>query len=122
MENLGPEVPLHFPAFHPDWKMMDKENTPKETLSRARRIALKNGIRYAYTGNVHDPEGDTTLCHRCGEALIARDWYEMSVWNLDVGGNYSGNCPNCGTVLPGVFDGPPGDWGRKRMPVRIGAA
>ena len=122
MENLGPDVPLHFSAFHPDWKMMDKENTPKETLSRARRIALKNGIRYAYTGNVHDPEGDTTLCHQCGEALIARDWYEMSAWNLDVGGNYPGNCPNCGTVLPGVFDGPPGDWGRKRMPVRIGAA
>ena len=122
MENLGPDVPLHFSAFHPDWKMMDKKNTPKETLSQARRIALKNGIRYAYTGNVHDPEGDTTLCHQCGEALIARDWYEMSAWNLDVGGNYSGNCPNCSTVLPGVFDGPPGDWGRKRMPVRIGAA
>ncbi len=122
MENLGPDVPLHFSAFHPDYKMMDKPNTPKETLSRARRIALKNGLRYAYTGNVHDPEGDTTLCHQCGEALIARDWYEMSAWNLDVGGNYTGNCPNCGTVLPGVFDGPAGDWGRKRMPVRIGAA
>jgi pyruvate formate lyase activating enzyme len=122
MENLGPDVPLHFSAFHPDWKMTDKSNTPKETLSRARRIALKNGIRYAYTGNVHDPEGDTTLCHECGEALIARDWYELSAWNLDVGGNATGNCPGCGTALPGVFDGPPGDWGRKRMPISFRAA
>ena len=122
MENLGPDVPLHFSAFHPDWKMMDKENTPKETLSRARRIALKNGIRYAYTGNVHDPEGDTTLCHQCGEALIVRDWYELSDWNLSFEGNYNGNCGNCGTSVPGVFDGLPGDWGRKRMPMRIGAS
>ncbi|MBT7941811.1 MAG: AmmeMemoRadiSam system radical SAM enzyme [Alphaproteobacteria bacterium] len=119
MDNLGPDVPLHFSAFHPDWKMTDKANTPLETVVRARQIALKNGIRYAYTGNVHDPEGDTTNCHDCGAVLIGRDWYELNTWAVATGGNYTGNCAACGTVLPGVFDGPPGDWGRKRTPVRL---
>ncbi|MFQ5765647.1 MAG: AmmeMemoRadiSam system radical SAM enzyme, partial [Rhodospirillales bacterium] len=122
MENLGPDVPLHFTAFHPDWKMMDKENTPRETLVRARNIALKNGIRYAYTGNVHDFDGSSTYCHDCGERLIGRDWYELSTWNVTFAGNYTGNCNKCGTPVSGVFDGPPGDWGRKRIPVRIAAA
>ena len=119
MDNLGPDVPMHFSAFHPDWKMMDKENTPLETVVRARRIAIKNGIRYAYTGNVHDPEGDATYCHDCGEVLVGRAWYEIKSWAVEIGGNYTGNCNRCGTPVPGVFDGPPGDWGRKRMPVRI---
>ncbi|MBT3306732.1 MAG: AmmeMemoRadiSam system radical SAM enzyme [Alphaproteobacteria bacterium] len=119
MDNLGPDVPMHFSAFHPDWKMTDKANTPLETVVRARQIALKNGIRYAYTGNVHDPEGDTTNCHDCGAVLIGRDWYELNTWAVATGGNYTGNCAACGTVLPGVFDGPPGDWGRKRTPVRL---
>jgi pyruvate formate lyase activating enzyme len=70
IENLGPDVPLHFTAFHPDYKMMDKPPTPIETLTKARRIAIQNGIRYAYTGNVHDPEGDSTYCHNCGAKLI----------------------------------------------------
>jgi pyruvate formate lyase activating enzyme len=121
MDNLGPDVPIHFSAFHPDWKMMDKENTPLDTVVRARKIALKNGIRHAYTGNVHDAEGDATNCHNCGELLIGRDWYELGDWNVKVGGNYAGNCGNCGTVLPGVFNGPPGDWGRKRLPVNFSA-
>jgi len=124
MDNLGPDVPMHFSAFHPDWKMMDKENTPLETVIRARKIAIKNGIRHAYTGNVHDAEGDATTCHNCGELLIGRDWYELGHWNIKTDGNYTGNCGNCGncgTALPGVFDGLPGDWGRKRQQVNLSA-
>ncbi len=119
IDNLGPDVPLHFSAFHPDWKMRDLPHTPKQTLVRSREIALKNGIRYAYTGNVHDYDGSSTYCHDCGEVLIGRDWYELSTWNISFEGNYSGNCANCGTPVAGVFDGPPGDWGRKRQPVRL---
>jgi len=119
-ENLGPDVPMHFSAFHPDWKMTDKPNTPLDTVVRARRIAMKNGIRYAYTGNVHDPEGDATTCHQCGTLLIGRDWYDITKWAVETGGNYSGNCAKCGTPVAGVFDGAAGDWGRKRQPVRIG--
>ncbi|MDQ3973358.1 MAG: AmmeMemoRadiSam system radical SAM enzyme, partial [Actinomycetota bacterium] len=75
VERLGPDVPLHFTAFHPDWKMTDRPPTPPATLTRARRIAHANGVRYAYTGNVHDPDGGSTYCHACGERVIARDWY-----------------------------------------------
>ena len=122
MENLGPDVPLHFTAFHPDWKMLDKTSTPKDTLVRARNIAMKNGIRYVYTGNVHDFEGGSTYCHHCGQRLIGRDWHDLSDWNITVGGNYTGNCNKCGTPVAGVFEARPGDWGRKRMPVRFGPA
>jgi len=76
-DQLGPEVPLHFSAFHPDWKMTDRPPTPPATLSRARRLAMRNGLRYVYTGNVHDREGGSTWCHRCGALLIERDWYEL---------------------------------------------
>jgi len=121
-ENLGPDVPIHFSAFHPDWKMRDKPRTPKDTLVRSREIARKNGLRYAYTGNVHDFSGSSTYCHACGEMLIGRDWYELSTWNLSFEGNYTGNCRKCGTALAGVFDGPPGDWGRKRVPLQLRGA
>jgi len=113
--HLGPDVPMHFTAFHPDWKMLDKSATPPETLSRARTIALGNGIRYPYTGNVHDKSGGSTYCHECGEVLIGRDWYELSDWNLVEGGK----CRSCGASCPGVFDDEPGDWGSKRVPVRM---
>ena len=116
MENLGPDVPMHFTAFHPDWKMMDKPRTPMDTVVRARSIALKNGIRHAYTGNVRDLEGSSTYCHACGTMLIGREWYRLSTWNI----SDTGACIECGTPVPGVFDGPPGDWGPKRQPVRIG--
>jgi pyruvate formate lyase activating enzyme len=112
---LGPDVPLHFSAFHPDWKMRDKENTPPATLTRARGIALGNGLHHVYTGNVHDPAGGSTYCHACGELLIGRDWYELSTWNLTP----EGGCPRCGTPLAGVFEARPGAWGRKRRPVRL---
>jgi pyruvate formate lyase activating enzyme len=117
-DRLGPDVPLHFTAFHPDWKMTDKPHTPAATLTRARRIALGNGLRYVYTGNVHDPAGSSTWCPSCGALLIERDWYELGRWQLDAGGA----CLGCGTQLPGVFDGPPGAWGPRRLPVRLGRA
>jgi pyruvate formate lyase activating enzyme len=116
LEHLGPDVPLHFTAFHPDWKMLDVPPTPPATLTRAREIALRNGVRYAYTGNVHDLEGGSTVCHVCGQTLIGRDWYVLSTWHL----TDDGCCANCGEPCAGVFDGPPGTWGARRQPVRIG--
>ncbi|MDP8968996.1 MAG: AmmeMemoRadiSam system radical SAM enzyme [Actinomycetota bacterium] len=115
VERLGPEVPMHFTAFHPDWKMTDRPPTPPATLTRARRIAKANGVRYAYTGNVHDPEGGRTSCHACGQALVDRDWYRLEAWRL----TDDGRCGRCGTACPGVFDGPPGTWGPRRLPVRL---
>jgi len=113
---LGPDVPMHFTAFHPSWKMSDVPPTPPSTLSRARQIARKNGVRYAYTGNVHDPDGESTFCHECGEILIGRNWYVVSAWNL----TDDGRCTKCGTRCAGVFSGPPGSWGGRRQPVRLG--
>lgn len=113
VESLGPDVPLHFSAFHPDWKMRDKPSTPLGTLIRARNIALKNGVRYAYVGNVHYKEGDSTYCHRCGELLIGRDWYELAEWNLTA----RGHCRQCGASCAGVFDADHGRWGAKRAAV-----
>jgi pyruvate formate lyase activating enzyme len=115
VENLGPDVPMHFTAFHPDWKMLDKPPTPTQTLAKARRIALKNGVRYAFTGNVHDRAGGSTYCHNCGELLIGRDWYVLSDWNLTA----EGKCKFCGTPCGGIFEVSPGTWGAKRQPVRL---
>ena len=115
VDNLGPDVPMHFSAFHPDWKMRDIANTPPETLSRARGIALKNGIRYAYTGNVHDTAGDATYCPHCKAKVIGRDWYQLTHWSMGQGGH----CQGCGTAIAGVFEARPGTWGRKRQPVRL---
>ena len=120
MEHVGSDVPLHFTAFHPDWKMMDKPCTPLQTLTRSRDIALKNGLRYVYTGNVHDFKGSSTYCHNCGDILIGRDWYELSTWNMAVE-NHQGSCTACGTLVAGVFDGSPGQWGAKRLPINIAA-
>jgi len=113
--HLGPDVPMHFTAFHPDWKMRDIERTPTATLTRARNIALANGVRYAYTGNVHDPAGSGTYCHACGAVLIERDWYQLGHWGLDE----HGCCAACGTSLPGHFDSAPGSFGPRRVPVRL---
>jgi pyruvate formate lyase activating enzyme len=112
---LGPDVPWHFTAFHPDYRMLDKSNTPLATLRRARDIAKAHGIRHVYTGNVHDRDGQSTWCHGCGARLIGRDWYTLSDWNLDAGGC----CRRCGARLPGVFEAAPGDWGARRLPVRL---
>ncbi|HKS54024.1 MAG TPA: AmmeMemoRadiSam system radical SAM enzyme [Steroidobacteraceae bacterium] len=114
-DRLGPDVPVHFTAFHPDWKMMDKSHTPAATLTRAREIALKNGLHYVYTGNVHDSAGSSTYCASCGSRVIERDWYELGEWRLDE----QGRCLQCAGQLPGVFNGAPGTWGARRLPVRI---
>jgi len=108
-------VPWHFTAFHPDYKMTDLPPTPPATLTRARDIAMKNGLHYVYTGNVHDKSGGSTYCHSCGQLLIGRDWYVISEWNLDE----KGRCNKCGTVCAGRFDPRPGDWGAKRLPVQM---
>ena len=120
MEHLGPDVPVHFTAFHPDWKMRDKSSTPLQTLIRSRDIALKNGLRYVYTGNVHDFKGGSTYCYACGEILIGRDWYELSSWNIKTD-NHQGSCSKCGAAIAGVFDDTPGQWGAKRLPIHIAA-
>ena len=116
IDRLGPDVPLHFTAFHPDWRMMDTPPTPPETLRRARGIATKAGIRYVYTGNIHDPRGQTTYCHVCGVVLIGRDGYELTAWNLSA----DSTCIKCGTRCPGVFEPIHGRWGSRRHPVRVG--
>jgi pyruvate formate lyase activating enzyme len=117
-EHLGPDVPLHFTAFHPDWKMMDAPATPRQTLTRSREIAIGNGLRYVYTGNVHDFSGSSTYCHSCGEILIGRDWYELSNWNIGFDGGQAA-CSHCGTSIAGVFEEKPGSWGARRQPARI---
>lgn len=117
VEHLGPDVPMHFTAFHPDWKMLDVPPTPTETLTRARAIAIANGVRYAYTGNVHDKSGESTYCHHCGSLLIGRDWYVLSDWNLTA----DGRCVACGTPLAGVFEARPGQWGARRQVVNMTA-
>ena len=114
VRELGPDVPMHFTAFHPDFKMMDLPRTPEATLSRAREIAMQQGVRYAYTGNVHNSDGDTTFCHACFEPLIVRDWYNLKSWNLR-----EGKCAKCNTPVAGVFEDQPGNWGARRQPVRL---
>ncbi|MES9968841.1 MAG: AmmeMemoRadiSam system radical SAM enzyme [Candidatus Thiodiazotropha sp.] len=115
VSNLGPEVPLHFTAFHPDWKMRDYPPTPHATLSRARRIAIETGVRYAYIGNVHDSRESSTWCHQCGKLLIERDWYELGEWHLDD----TGCCDGCGTPVAGLYEHEPGGWGSRRQVVRM---
>ena len=111
---LGPDVPMHFTAFHPDYRMLDVPPTPPETLRRARRIALANGVRYAYTGNVLDPEGQSTSCHACGALLVERNGYRIGAYRVG-----EGRCPDCGAVVPGVFPESPGSWDAGRLPVRL---
>ncbi|MBT3765165.1 MAG: AmmeMemoRadiSam system radical SAM enzyme [Rhodospirillaceae bacterium] len=119
VENLGPDVPVHFTAFHPDWKMQDKPRTPPETLFQAYNIARKNGIHYVYTGNIHDERTGSSYCHNCSSKLIGRDWHELKAWNISFDGNYRGNCAKCGEPVAGIFENEPGDWGRKRVPLRF---
>jgi pyruvate formate lyase activating enzyme len=117
MEHLGPDVPLHFSAFHPDWKMLDTPPTPPRTLRAARRIAMEAGIRYAYTGNIHDPAGQSTYCQACDATLVGRDWYDLTAWHLST----DGRCVECGTACAGVFETAHGHWGRRRQSVRVQA-
>jgi pyruvate formate lyase activating enzyme len=116
VDHLGPDVPMHFTAFHPDYKLLDPPPTPPATLTRARHIARANGVRHAYTGNVHDTDGSSTRCAGCGDVVVERDWYVLGDYRLDD----SGHCTRCGTRCPGVFDGPKEAWGARRVPVRLG--
>ena len=119
MKELGPDVPLHFTAFHPDWKMGDLPPTPPATLTRARRIALDAGLHYVYTGNVHDREGGTTSCPSCHAALIVRDWYDIRRYDLTP----DGACPHCHTAIAGRFGKALGRdgkaFGPRRIPVHL---
>ncbi len=112
---LGPEVPWHFSAFYPAYRMLDRPPTPALTLRRARDIAMRAGMRHVYTGNVHDPQGQATYCHHCGQLLIGREGYAITAWNLEPGGR----CPQCGTPCAGVFEAEPGDWGNRRQVVNL---
>jgi pyruvate formate lyase activating enzyme len=114
-ENLGKDVPLHFSAFHPDFKMLDKPPTPLATLLRARKIALSYGLHYVYCGNVHDTNSDSTYCPKCHQLLIERDWYELGQYNLDI----NGACTQCGHPLNGRFAATKETFGRVRIPVRL---
>jgi pyruvate formate lyase activating enzyme len=116
-EHLGPDVPLHFTAFHPDFKMLDVAPTPASTLRRARHIARQHGLRYVYTGNVHDRDGSSTYCPGCGRRVVERDWYVLGEHAL----TDDGRCAHCGTPIAGHFDGPPGRWGARRVPVQLSA-
>ncbi len=118
VQHLGRHVPLHFTAFHPDWKMTNKPRTPASTLSRARQIGLEAGLWHVYTGNVHDRDGGATRCTGCRRTVITRDWYELH----DYAVTDEGHCEYCGTKIAGVFDGPAGHWGRKRRPISLGSA
>ncbi|MCH7591085.1 AmmeMemoRadiSam system radical SAM enzyme, partial [PVC group bacterium] len=112
MTELGPDVPLHFTAFHPDFRMMAHPNTPPATLTRARNIAMGKGLRYVFTGNVHDPEGGSTKCHACGQLLVERDWYELGEYHLE-----NNLCSKCHASCAGRFDTHPGNWGARRQTV-----
>ncbi len=112
---LGVDVPLHFSAFHPDHHMRDVPPTPPATLRRARRIAMDAGLRYVYAGNVHDIEADTTWCPGCGAALVTRDWYRILDYRLTP----DARCPQCGFAVAGRFAETAGDFGPRRIPVRI---
>jgi pyruvate formate lyase activating enzyme len=114
LNNVGDDVPVHFTAFHPDFRLNFRERTPEKTLRRAHEQALKAGIKFAYTGNVNDVKRQSTYCPGCKELLIKRDWYELGTYRMK--GNV---CGKCAQVIPGVFEGTKGDWGRKRLPVAI---
>ncbi|MEW6753640.1 MAG: AmmeMemoRadiSam system radical SAM enzyme [Candidatus Latescibacterota bacterium] len=115
--HLGPDVPLHFTAFHPDWRMLDVPPTPASALLRARQVARAQGLHHVYTGNVHDREGGSTYCAACGRRLVGRDWYVLDEWNLTEGGR----CGFCGVACAGRFEASPGSWGPRRLPIPMAA-
>lgn len=114
-DNMGPDVPLHFTAFHPDYKMQDTPRTHPEILMRARHIAQAQGLNYVYTGNIHHEATGSTYCPGCGTKAIGRDWHLITAWHVDD----AGRCRSCGTRIAGVFDGPPGTQGRRRQRVNM---
>ena len=117
MSELGPDIPHHVTAFHPDWRMRDVPPTPPATLLRAREILRGEGLHHVYTGNISYRPGEITYCAGCGLELIERDRYEILRYAL----TETGACTGCGEVLPGVYDKAPGHFGPRRIPVRLGA-
>ncbi|NLX56679.1 MAG: AmmeMemoRadiSam system radical SAM enzyme [Planctomycetaceae bacterium] len=114
LEHVGDEVPLHFTAFHPDFRMRDHPATPHETLLAAYELARSQGIKYVYVGNVHDPQHDSTYCPACGTLLIARNWHQVGAYHLR-----DNRCAQCAAPIAGRFLDQPGEWGQRRLPVRI---
>ncbi|BCN93120.1 hypothetical protein THMIRHAM_09050 [Thiomicrorhabdus immobilis] len=114
IEHCGDEVPLHFTKYHPDYRMMNNPETPIETLEKARKIAMDAGLKFVYTGNVLDFEGQATYCPNCGEKVIERQYYQITDWQLN-----NGCCQHCNTPVAGVYQEQPGDWGNKRLPIRL---
>ncbi len=115
VDELGPDVPMHFSAFHPDWKMQDIGGTPRETLLRAREIAKRAGVNYVYTGNMPDQRSNSSWCPDCGQLLIERRSYQLSEWGISA----TGACQKCGSSIPGVFESRPGTWGARRRAIRL---
>jgi pyruvate formate lyase activating enzyme len=97
LTHLGPDVPLHFTAFHPDFKLQDKPRTPAATLDRARRIAMEVGLRYVYEGNIYS-DGANTYCPQCAELLVRRSWHDVMENHIK-----DGACPNCKFAIAGVW-------------------
>lgn len=112
--HLGVDVPIHFTAFHPDFRMLDRPRTPHETLIKAFEIARAAGIRFPYVGNVHDVERQSTYCPQCGKLLVQRDWHQLGQFHIN-----NHQCAHCRAPIAGVFENTPGDWGRKRLPIAI---
>lgn len=117
VQELGPHVPMHFTAFHPDYRMRDRPSTSLSTVLRARDIARRAGVQHAYTGNVGHGESGSTYCAGCGRCVIERVGYVLGTYDLDP----AGACIHCGDAMSGVFDGPPGRWGSRRLPIVMGA-
>ncbi len=115
LASIGDEVPIHFTAFHPDFRMRDRDRTNPETLCAAYDIAKQTGLKYVYVGNTHDVKRQSTYCHSCGRLIVQRDWYQLGVYDI----NASGCCKHCATKIPGRFGEKCGDWGPERQPVRI---
>jgi len=114
LQHVADEVPVHFTAFHPDFRMMDRPATPHETLLAAQELARRQGLKYVYVGNVHDTEHQSTYCPHCRRLVIERDWYQLGEYRLR-----GSCCEHCGGEIAGCFEPTPGSWGRKRLPVQI---
>lgn len=115
VNNLGSDIPLHFSAFHPDYRLRQLPPTSHQSLKQAREIAMKNGLNYVYLGNVRDQENTATYCSHCGKTLISRTAYELKEWQIDE----AGCCSYCGSKIPGVFEDQPGSWGNRYQRIGI---
>jgi len=111
-KHLGPDIPLHFTAFHPDYKMMDIPKTEATSLLEAYNIAKQNGLHYVYTGNIYDSKTGSTYCPSCKKCIIERNWYELGNYHIT-----NGCCKFCNTKIAGKFSDKAGEWGRKRIAV-----